>query len=161
MKKIVNFMVVLFLLCPLYGYSSEEGISNVVDAFSLSIKEKDKSKFLSLFVEKGVSWIGVFSEEEYQGLNKNSEGQGNVPGKLFHGSPEQFIDWVVGLEGDPREEFENIKIFTDGNVASVYFEYKFYLNGDLQNWGDESWLLVKSEAGWKIQAVNFSYTSGN
>ncbi len=67
---------------------------------------------------------------------------------------------MVALEGIPREEFEGIEIHTDGGVASVYFDYKFYLNSELQNWGAESWLLVRSETGWKIQAVNFSYTSG-
>lgn len=159
MKKLVSLMVVSFLLLPLCSYASEKEISAIVDAFGISIKEKDKTTFLSLFVEEGLSWIGVFSEDEYGKLKKNDGGKGNIPGKLFHGGPEQFIDWVVGLEGTPREEFEGIKIFTDGDVAAVYFDYKFYLNSELQNWGAESWLLVKSEAGWKIQAVNFSFTS--
>lgn len=160
MKKIASLLVVSFLLLPLCSYSSEEEIYTIIDAFSLSIKEKDKSKFLSLFVEEGVSWIGVFSEDEHERMTRNDGGKGNIPGKLFHSSPEQFIDWVVGLEGTPREEFDEIRIYTDGEVASLYFDYKFYLNSDLQNWGAESWLLVKTETGWKIQAVNFSYTSG-
>lgn len=160
MKKIVNLLVVSFLLLPLCSYANEKEISAIVDTFSVSIKEKDKSTFLGLFVEEGVSWIGVFSGDEYEKLKKNGGGKGNIPGKLFHSGPEQFIDWVIGLEGTPREEFEGIKISTDGDVASVYFDYKFYLDSELQNWGSESWLLVKSEAGWKIQAVNFSFTSG-
>lgn len=135
MKKMVNLLIVSFLLLPLCSYSSEKEISTIIDAFSLSIKEKDKSKFLSLFVEEGVSWIGVFSEDEYESLKKNDGGTENLPGKLFHSSPEHFIDWVVALEGTPREEFEGIEIHTDGDVASVYFDYKFYLNSELQNWG--------------------------
>ncbi len=74
MKKMVNLLIVSFLLLPLCSYSSEKEISTIIDAFSLSIKEKDKSKFLSLFVEEGVSWIGVFSEDEYEGLKKNDDG---------------------------------------------------------------------------------------
>lgn len=160
MKKLTHLLIASLLLLPLYSYSSDKEISELVEDFGLSIKNKDKSEFLNLFVEEGVSWYGVFSKDEYGKLKKNDDGKGNIPSKLFHSSPEQFIDWVIGLEGTPREEFEGIKISTDGSVASLYFDYKFYLDNELQNWGSESWLLVKSETGWKIQAVNFSYTSG-
>ena len=41
-----------------------------------------------------------------------------------------------------EEEFANVKIDTDGEVASVSFDYVFLANGIKSNWGKELWQLV-------------------
>ena len=59
-------------------------------------------------------------------------------------------------ETPSREEFSNIRILTDRNIATVYFGYVYYNDNKKQNWGSESWQLVQTTKGWKIQAVSFS-----
>lgn len=158
MKTIVHFFLLTVLIMPLSVYASgEDEIHGIIEAFGQAIKEKDKPAFMSLFVADGVSWIGVFSDKEFSKFS----GQEGMPGKLYKSSPSDFIEWIISADGATRETFENVVVNTDGEVAAVYFDYKFYLDNNVHNWGAESWLLVNTESGWKIQAVNFSYSSNN
>jgi ketosteroid isomerase-like protein len=156
MKKTKFLLALILALTPLIGMASESGdIRKIIGLFGEAIKKKDKEAFMSLFIDGDVSWIGVFSTKEFQKFS----GKEGMPGKIFQSIPNDFMDWVVSLEGTPREDFKDIVVNDDGEVASVYFNYSFYIGEEIQNWGAESWLLVKSELGWRIQAVNFSYTS--
>ncbi len=47
-------------------------------------------------------------------------------------------------------------IDTDGTAASVAFDFQFLRNREVRNEGREYWLLVKTEAGWKIASVVWS-----
>lgn len=42
------------------------------------------------------------------------------------------------------------KILIDDNLASVWTDYKFYINDKFSHCGVNSFQLVKTEAGWKI-----------
>jgi len=63
---------------------------------------------------------------------------------------------VVATTEPRAEEFSNVKIDTDGDVASVSFDYRFLANGATTNWGREMWQLVRTERGWKIFSVVYS-----
>ena len=159
LKKIVMILAILFL--PLFASADDtEQLNKIVKDFGSAIEAKDKERFLQLVIEEGVSWVGVSSKSEYKKQTKVEKNQNKdyLPSKIFQSTPEKFIDWVLTKKEIIREEFKNIKITTDGEVAAVYFDYEFYFDKERQNWGSESWLLVKTEFGWKIQAVNFSVT---
>lgn len=156
MRKILSISFMLFMILSRVCQADAVGdINKVIADFAGAIEEKDKNKFLALFVDEHVSWVGVFSDKEFAKFR----GKEGMPGKIYKSSPQDFIDWVVNLEDKPKEEFDNLTVKTDGEVAAVYFDYKFYLGEAVHNWGSESWLLVNTETGWKIQAVNFSYTT--
>jgi len=55
-----------------------------------------------------------------------------------------------------KKKFYNININEDGYVASVTFDYSFWSHRQKQNWGKESWGLVKANGKWKIASVIFS-----
>lgn len=60
------FATVIYLFSVNYclaGASDEQEIKVVIKAFDEAIQNKDKEGFLSLFIEEGVSWVGVFSEK--------------------------------------------------------------------------------------------------
>jgi hypothetical protein len=78
--------------------------------------------------------------------------------KITDSSPKEFIAGIIASEIASREEAQNIKITSDGSVANVVFDYEFYKNNKLNNWGQENWQLLNTADGWKINAVNFSYT---
>ena len=67
-----------------------------------------------------------------------------------------LIDNVVATP-EPREEtFSDIRIDTDGEIASVTFDYTFLANGKKTNWGREAWQLIRTEDGWKIFSVIYT-----
>jgi hypothetical protein len=68
-------------------------------------------------------------------------------------SPTQMIDMVVADEAVSTGEFDNIKIISDGNIATVNFDYVSYSGKKKQSWGSESWLMVQTLTGWKISAA--------
>lgn len=75
-----------------------------------------------------------------------------IPGNNFV----SLIDEAVAA-AEPREEtFANVRIDTDGDIASASFDYAFIANGQTTNWGKEMWQLVRTEAGWKIFSVVYS-----
>ncbi len=158
MKAIILAVLFGLAISPM-GLRADDDreIRNIIKSFGEAITDKDKGRFLSLFTEEGVSWVGVFSEVEF-GKFRDVEG---TPGKIMFSNPGDFMDWVENLDGVAVEEFNDISINTDGEIASVYFDYKFFVDKKLYNWGSEGWLLAKTEEGWRIHAVNFSYTSDN
>ncbi len=49
-----------------------------------------------------------------------------------------------------------MKIDTDGDLASVLFDYAFLSNGKETNHGKEAWHLLRTQDGWKIASVVWS-----
>jgi hypothetical protein len=69
------------------------------------------------------------------------------------------VDFVGASHQRLEEIFSNLRIDTDGAVASVYFNYVF-LSGDKEkNRGSETWQLVNTGDGWKISALSYSIDS--
>ncbi|HND88877.1 MAG TPA: hypothetical protein PK971_11145 [Saprospiraceae bacterium] len=52
---------------------------------------------------------------------------------------------------DERIQFESILV--EQSLASVWTPYKFYLSGKLHHCGTNSFQLVKTAEGWKIQYI--------
>jgi hypothetical protein len=55
-----------------------------------------------------------------------------------------------------EERFHNVRIETNGAVASVYFDFDFLVDGKVTNRGSEAWQMVRDEQGWKIGAMLYS-----
>ena len=67
-----------------------------------------------------------------------------------------FIDGIVTGTGTAEERFSNVQIDTDGEVASISFDYVYLADGRETNNGREKWLLVRTEQGWKITSVVYT-----
>ena len=166
MKYIFCILIYVFSINTcLAGITENQEIRAVINAFDESIQNKDRELFLDLFIVKGVSWVGVFSEKSMvvrtaliEKINKEDNKNFGVT-RYFLSSPQEFIDQIISRETPSREEFSNIQIHSDRNIATVYFDYIFYNDNKKQNWGSESWQLVQTTKGWKIQAVSFSISS--
>jgi len=59
------------------------------------------------------------------------------------------ISKLIKGDADERIEFASVQI--DGSLASVWTPYKFYYKGKFSHCGANSFQLVRTEAGWKIQ----------
>jgi len=168
MKKII--LIASILLFSKVAFATPEqdqkSLDQIVKDFETAIINKDKKLFLDLFYEGGVSWVGVTAKKDFEAAKSRADEaiakgeRARKPMKNFQSDPEKFMDMLIQRVDAPKETFENVKIHHDGEVATIYFDYVFY-NGEVkQNWGKESWLLVNTEKGWKINSVIFSMSRG-
>jgi len=166
MKLIVCISLFLIGTGNCFANQTEhKGIKAVIHAFEQSIQNKDKSRFLNLFVDVSSPMIAVVSEEGLEvrralveKYNKEQNKNMEVT-RTWVTSPKEMIDRIVSSDDSSREEFDNINIISDGNIANVYFDYVYYKNNKKLNWGNESWQMVQTVTGWKISSIVFSTIS--
>lgn len=133
-------------------------IERVVETFRTSLAGKDKPTYMSLFFSDKPEEIGWQFVSEDRRLAHIRQGKPDaikarrIPANNFV----SLIDAAVATK-EPREEtFSNVEIRTDGDIASVAFDYTFLANGRKTNWGREMWQLVRTEQGWKIFSVVYT-----
>jgi len=63
----------------------------------------------------------------------------------------RFITTPSQNKYDERVQFSAVHV--EASLASVWAPYKFYLNGKLSHCGTNSFQLVRTAAGWKIQYI--------
>jgi hypothetical protein len=132
-------------------------IEQVVAKFQAALVAKDRAGLESLFMPEGGAWFEVLGDGAYRQLSAKHP---QVP--RFHSdSHQRFIDFVAGSKGRMEEKFSNVRIETDGAIASVYFDFVFLADGKPNNRGSETWQLVNTGAGWKISAMAYSSDPAN
>lgn len=66
----------------------------------------------------------------------------------------EFVRFVTTPSKNTLDErIKFAAIHTEASLASVWAPYEFYLNGKLSHTGTNSFQLVKTQAGWKIQYI--------
>ncbi len=127
-------------------------IQQVIERFQTSVIKKDRAALGELFLPTGNSWIAVPSAATYRIVKaKHPKARRYMPDSYAH-----FIDFVCGTAEPLQETFSNVRIDTDGTVASVYFDYVFLASGKPANHGSEVWQLIDTGDGWKINALVYS-----
>lgn len=158
MKRILCLALAFVASIPLIVQATPESdkeIKEVVEAFRRAIIERDEPGFLALFVSPEVTWQSVIEEGSLAQLRERDPDA--VKAKYRKElNAEHFIDGIVASRNTSEETFSNIKIDTDGEVATVSFDYTFLSNGKKTNWGKECWLLVRTQEGWKITTLAYS-----
>lgn len=158
MKKLYIFSV-LVITSFAFGQVKENAkkltanteIRQVLTTFMDCIAKKDSITFYGLFHEEPVVWAGVYKDKTRDViLNKNSSEK-----TYFKDTYQEFFRYIIKAK-KAEEKFYNIDIVEDGSVASVSFDYSFWEDDGKQNWGKESWGLVKIDGKWKITSVIFS-----
>ncbi len=127
-------------------------IEQVVSHFQTAIINKDKAALTALFLPANNSWIAVPTEATYRVVHAKHP---KAP-RFMPGSYTEFVDFVTASPERMQEQFSNVKIETDGAVASVYFDFAFLSNGKQENHGSETWQLINTGNGWKINALIYS-----
>jgi hypothetical protein len=155
--SVIWFSVVLSTPVQARDDTNNNSVSSVIETFKLSIQDKNEALFMSLFHDQNVSWVGVISDETLGALIAIDPKFKQQP-KIMNSTPSEFIKGIASSEHQSKEVFKNINIRQDDEVASVSFEYDFYKDDKLSNFGQEHWQLIKTKHGWKINAVNFSFT---
>jgi hypothetical protein len=153
------FALSLLAATALPAFASEETdhaeIRAVIESFRTSIIERDKPRFLALFVQPDLPWQSVLGDSSLAQLRAKRPEAVKARYKPDN-NPTAFIDSIVKSEKRSEETFDNIRIDADADVAAVSFDYAFLSDGRKTNWGQESWLLVRTEDGWKITTLAYS-----
>ena len=133
---------------------AKDEISAVVESFRLSVINKDKETFKTLFYSESIPWVAVFSDEMVEQRRKSKP---DFPRTVNFG---KFGPPVKMISDDEQQEEKmwDIKIETDGYLGSVHFSYSDNRNGVKKAFGTEAWDLVKEDSGWKIISVIYTVT---
>ena len=135
--------------------NDSDAIHRVIESFRTAIIARDKPRFLALFHHGPLVWQSVLSDAT---LARNREKRPDaIKARVDPGStPQSFIDLIASEEKRNEEKFWNIQIHTDGDIAAVTFDYAYFYDNAETNHGKESWLMVRTESGWKITSVVYS-----
>lgn len=153
--KTINFLIFILLSNFAFAQNSvkeKAEIEKIVTQFKKSIIQKDSVTFYGLFHEDPVVWIGLVKNKSQQ---KRLELNPSKTKNYFKGSYQNFFSFILKKE-QKEEKFENIKIVNDDVIASVTFDYSFWIEGKMNNWGSESWHLIKANGNWKIVSIIYS-----
>ena len=114
---------------------------NVIDQFMIAVNTKSK-KLFDQILYKGIQRIvtQVDAIKTSTTIYDNDMRLQNLASK-----PEQY-----------KERYWDAFIVSDGNIASVWAPYDFYLNDKFSHCGVDLFYLVKEEGTWKI--AHFGYT---
>lgn len=133
MNKISIILLVFSSFC--YGQQNQD-IEKPVRNLFLGMKNADPELVKTAFADNAV----------LQTVTKD--------GSVKSDSIEEFIGTVSKFkQGDLDERIMIEAVHTDGNLASVFTPYSFYLKGKLSHCGANSFQLVKQNNEWKIQYI--------
>lgn len=124
----------------------------------VSIINKDKTTFMSLFHSdkpEQITWQAVVDDPSLETI-KQTRPQAIKARYRPDNNFVSFIDNIVASKTIEEEKFSDVNIDTDGEVASVSFDYVYYSDRKATNSGREKWLLVRTEQGWKITSVVYT-----
>jgi hypothetical protein len=153
MKKAFFIISILFSNYGIVAQQTDHKvkITAILSEFMKCIETKDSVHLYGLFHHGPVTWIGVYSDiTQKERLKKDSS--------VANYKISDYKSWFrkICKPSPRREDFHNIEIIEDGNIASVTFDYSFWANGKKGNWGKEFWHLVNENGNWKIASVIFS-----
>ncbi len=149
-KQIIFILLITFsnLTFGTNDNSDTKKLNHILNEFLTAISNKDEKEFLDLFYDHSVVFVGVNPDKRTGNLPSNNG--------LMYSTHVGFIGWIVASPKKVEEKVWDVKIETDGNIASIYFSYSFHMDDKKINWGDEQWSLIKVGEHWKIVSVLFT-----
>ena len=163
----MKILPLLLLLClaapvPALAHSGPENevaaIEKVVETFRASLLDKDKATYMGLFFSGKPEEIGwqFVSEDTRLAHIRESKPDAIKARRIPANNFIALIDGAVATKEQREETIENLRIDTDGEIASASFDYSYLANGRKTNWGREMWQLLRTEQGWKIYSVVYT-----
>ncbi|MGL6127490.1 nuclear transport factor 2 family protein [Chryseobacterium artocarpi] len=127
---------ILFVFSSFCFAQQNQDIEKPVRNLFIGMKNADPVLLKSVFTENAIM----------QTITKD--------GMVKSDSVQDFISSISKFSaGDLEEKIIIDAIHTDGNLASVFTPYSFYLKGKFSHCGANSFQLVKQNDEWKIQYI--------
>lgn len=157
--RVIQFaiLVICWNAMPVFGQKElSQGHANslqkVILSFQEAIIKKDSTSLKSLFFDDKVPFVGIMSPQTEQSIKKNYP---DFEGIAVSNSS-KFISEICSSPKNQEEKFFNVNIQSDSLLAFISFDYSFWSNGTVIQWGNEHWSLVFAENRWFITGVNYS-----
>ena len=138
MARFFIFLTLMLITNSLCAQSAEDSVKTVINDLFRAMKNSDSASLRSAFTDSAI----------LQTINKNKEGKTVVKNE----SVADFASSVRSQKKDALDEritFDVVK--TDANLAIAWTPYSFYFNGVFSHCGVNSFQLIRTEKGWKIQ----------
>jgi len=141
MKK-RNFMIIVFLLTAINATSQiqqheEDLVKATINKLFEGMRNTDSAMVSNAFASNAIM----------QSIHKSKDGE-------FKLTDEKVSDFIKFTGTSHKEKFDERIIFTkiliDGNLASVWTDYKFYIDNKFSHCGVNSFQLFKDKTTWKI-----------
>jgi hypothetical protein len=139
--KLVLLLLFVFSAClPVKSQTPEDSVKAAVNNLFTAMKNSDGIMLRSCFGDSAL----------LQALSRDKAGNLLVKN-------ESLLDFANSISTmpkgalDERITFDMIKI--DGPLASVWTPYSFYYNGQFSHCGVNSFQLLRTASGWKIQYI--------
>jgi hypothetical protein len=156
MKKVFTILAGLMFSTMSYaqnvqGTPDTVAIRKVLNSFMQAIIKKDSATLASTFANTPSAWIEVHA----RGAKTVAYYKKQDPSASFIAvnNYKDFIAFVTHTKNQLEEKVYNVRIRTDGSVASLSFDYSFWVNNQKNNWGEENWELIFNGTDWKIAAI--------
>jgi ketosteroid isomerase-like protein len=127
-------------------------VAHVMDAFHEAVVKHDAERLSALFLPEGSTWVKVLTDEAYARMRAMRPEQAKIQASSY----KDFAKFVSGSKANLDPQHTHVQIHTDGTIASVYFDFVFFIDGKAENRGSETWQLVKGADGWRIVAITYS-----
>jgi ketosteroid isomerase-like protein len=128
-------------------------ITAVTEQFQAALKAKNVKALSSLLLNSNIMWTSPLTDKRVQQvraeIDPNSDG-------VNAGGYNGFAQFVKTAKFPIEERFYNIRITQDADLAWVMFDYEFLGDGKVENYGVETWQMVKRGGQWKIFSVVWS-----
>lgn len=127
-------------------------IRTIVEQFKGAIIARDGDALGKLFLQDHDSWLSVADDSIWGAMKERNPAARKV-------TPSSWKTFAAMVKDSPKpmeERFYNVRIETNGAVASVWFDFDFLVDGKVGNRGSESWQMVRAEDGWKISSMLYS-----
>lgn len=129
-------------------------VRRLMEAYHRAVVSHDGARLQALFVPQGSAWFKVLSDEAYARMSAKTPGVA----KALPGDVQSFAAYVSTTRSSLDPQHGHVRIQSDGTIASVYFDFRFLVDGKEENRGSESWQLVKGADGWRIVSIVYSST---
>lgn len=139
MKKLLILFAIIFVwrVNPAFSQSEENQVKAVIITLFDGMRTKNPIQLEAAFAPQANMSTIVMNEE-------GAEVKSN--------SVSDFVKRITETPVDTQldEQILDYQIKIDGNLASVWAPYKFYINKKFNHCGVNSFQMVKMPSGWKI-----------
>lgn len=126
-------------------------VAHVMQAFHEAVNGHDGDRLEALFLPKA-NLFNVLDDDRLATAKAKSPDAAKVRVNSAH----EFAQFVTMTKQALDPVHSNVRVMSDGVVATVYFDFVFNMGGKAENAGNETWQLVKDENGWRIASIAFS-----